>query len=110
MKRVTGIGGIFFKAKDAPALQAWYKRHLGITPHLTISSFDASHGTPDPNRAPHPARDPARHEDRPNAGRRAEPGAPLDRSDVSRRTPSPRLAKEQRRDAGIYEGNERNDK
>src|SRR5665213_2233425 len=30
MKRVTGIGGIFFKANDAPALQAWYKRHLGI--------------------------------------------------------------------------------
>src|SRR4026207_2009131 len=30
MKRVTGIGGIFFKAKDAPTLQAWYKRHLGI--------------------------------------------------------------------------------
>jgi predicted enzyme related to lactoylglutathione lyase len=30
MKRVTGIGGIFFKAKDATALHAWYKRHLGI--------------------------------------------------------------------------------
>jgi predicted enzyme related to lactoylglutathione lyase len=30
MKRVTGIGGIFFKAKDAKALQAWYKIHLGI--------------------------------------------------------------------------------
>ena len=30
MRRVTGIGGIFFQAKDAPALQAWYKRHLGI--------------------------------------------------------------------------------
>jgi predicted enzyme related to lactoylglutathione lyase len=30
MKRVTGIGGIFFKAQDAPALRAWYKRHLGI--------------------------------------------------------------------------------
>ena len=30
MKRVTGIGGIFFKAKDPSALQAWYKRHLGI--------------------------------------------------------------------------------
>jgi predicted enzyme related to lactoylglutathione lyase len=30
MKRVTGIGGVFFKAKDAPALQAWYKLHLGI--------------------------------------------------------------------------------
>jgi predicted enzyme related to lactoylglutathione lyase len=30
VKRVTGIGGIFFKAKDAPALRAWYKQHLGI--------------------------------------------------------------------------------
>ena len=30
MKRVTGIGGIFFKAKDAAALQAWYQKHLGI--------------------------------------------------------------------------------
>ena len=30
MRRVTGIGGIFFKAKDAPALHAWYRRHLGI--------------------------------------------------------------------------------
>ena len=30
MRRVTGIGGIFFKAKDAPALQAWYRDHLGI--------------------------------------------------------------------------------
>ena len=30
MKRVTGIGGIFFNAQDPAALQAWYKRHLGI--------------------------------------------------------------------------------
>ena len=30
MKRVTGIGGVFFKAKDAPALHAWYEQHLGI--------------------------------------------------------------------------------
>jgi predicted enzyme related to lactoylglutathione lyase len=30
MKRVTGIGGVFFKAKDATALRAWYKRYLGI--------------------------------------------------------------------------------
>ena len=30
MKRVTGIGGIFFKARDAVALRAWYQRHLGI--------------------------------------------------------------------------------
>ncbi|MCE9638511.1 MAG: VOC family protein [Planctomycetes bacterium] len=30
MKRVTGIGGIFFTAKDPVALRAWYKTHLGI--------------------------------------------------------------------------------
>jgi catechol 2,3-dioxygenase-like lactoylglutathione lyase family enzyme len=30
MKRVTGIGGIFFKSKDPKALAAWYKTHLGI--------------------------------------------------------------------------------
>jgi predicted enzyme related to lactoylglutathione lyase len=30
MKRVTGIGGIFFKARDPAALCAWYKSHLGI--------------------------------------------------------------------------------
>jgi len=30
MKRVTGIGGIFFLAKNTVALRAWYKKHLGI--------------------------------------------------------------------------------
>ena len=30
MKRVTGIGGIFFKGRDPQALGAWYKQHLGI--------------------------------------------------------------------------------
>lgn len=30
MKRVTGIGGIFFKAKDPAALREWYREHLGI--------------------------------------------------------------------------------
>lgn len=30
MKRVTGIGGIFFQAADPAALCAWYKTHLGI--------------------------------------------------------------------------------
>lgn len=30
MKRVTGIGGIFFKSKDPQALGAWYRKHLGI--------------------------------------------------------------------------------
>lgn len=30
MKRVTGIGGIFFKAEDPAALAAWYREHLGL--------------------------------------------------------------------------------
>ena len=30
MKRVTGIGGIFFQARDPAALCAWYRLHLGI--------------------------------------------------------------------------------
>ena len=30
MKRVTGIGGVFFKARDPAALGAWYRQHLGI--------------------------------------------------------------------------------
>jgi len=30
MRRVTGIGGIFFHAKDPATLRAWYKTHLGI--------------------------------------------------------------------------------
>lgn len=30
MKRVTGIGGIFFTARDAAALREWYGKHLGI--------------------------------------------------------------------------------
>jgi len=30
MKRVTGIGGVFFKARDPKVLQEWYRKHLGI--------------------------------------------------------------------------------
>jgi predicted enzyme related to lactoylglutathione lyase len=30
MKRVTGIGGIFFQARDPIGLRAWYRKHLGI--------------------------------------------------------------------------------
>jgi predicted enzyme related to lactoylglutathione lyase len=30
MKRVTGIGGIFFKSDDPKNLYAWYEKHLGI--------------------------------------------------------------------------------
>jgi predicted enzyme related to lactoylglutathione lyase len=30
MARVTGIGGIFLRARDPKALSAWYAQHLGI--------------------------------------------------------------------------------
>ena len=37
MKKVTGIGGIFFKCKDPEAINEWYKTHLGFdtTPYGT---------------------------------------------------------------------------
>ncbi len=30
MQRVTGVGGIFFKARDPKALAEWYRIHLGL--------------------------------------------------------------------------------
>lgn len=30
MERVTGIGGIFLKARDPKGLAAWYRDHLGV--------------------------------------------------------------------------------
>lgn len=30
MERVTGIGGVFFAARDAAAVQHWYEQHLGV--------------------------------------------------------------------------------
>lgn len=30
MQRVTGIGGIFFSARDPGALREWYRAHLGV--------------------------------------------------------------------------------
>jgi predicted enzyme related to lactoylglutathione lyase len=30
MKRVRGVGGIFFKSENAPMLRDWYAKHLGI--------------------------------------------------------------------------------
>src|SRR3989475_13278712 len=38
MERVTGIGGLFFRARDPAALSRWYQEHLGIT--LTPSTYD----------------------------------------------------------------------
>ena len=37
-KRVTGIGGIFFKCKDPGKMREWYKTHLGLNtnPYGTV--------------------------------------------------------------------------
>ena len=40
MEKVTGIGGLFFRARDPKALARWYEEHLGIT--LTPSSYEES--------------------------------------------------------------------
>ena len=32
MEKVTGIGGVFFRAEDPSALQGWYEEHLGVEP------------------------------------------------------------------------------
>ena len=30
MKRVTGLGGVFFKCDDPKKMKEWYRKHLGI--------------------------------------------------------------------------------
>lgn len=32
VEKVTGIGGLFFRAKDPEMLRKWYDEHLGVTP------------------------------------------------------------------------------
>ena len=32
MEKVTGIGGLFFRARDPKTLARWYRDHLGVTP------------------------------------------------------------------------------
>ena len=40
MKRVTGIGGIFFKCKDPNQMKEWYKTHLGFDTDQWGTSFE----------------------------------------------------------------------
>jgi glyoxylase I family protein len=40
MEKVTGIGGIFFRAQNPEALGRWYRDHLGIDPVPT--TYDQS--------------------------------------------------------------------
>jgi predicted enzyme related to lactoylglutathione lyase len=40
MKKVTGIGGVFFKCKDPNAMNEWYKTHLGFNTNQYGASFE----------------------------------------------------------------------
>jgi catechol 2,3-dioxygenase-like lactoylglutathione lyase family enzyme len=40
MKRVTGIGGIFFKTADVEKTREWYREHLGIGDDSGYVSFE----------------------------------------------------------------------
>ena len=40
MKKVTGIGGIFFKCKDPNKIKEWYKTHLGLDTDKYGTTFE----------------------------------------------------------------------
>lgn len=40
MKKVTGIGGVFFKCKDPQNMKAWYKDHLGLDTDKYGTNFE----------------------------------------------------------------------
>lgn len=40
MKRVTGIGGIFFKCQDPDKVKAWYNTHLGLDTDQYGTTFE----------------------------------------------------------------------
>ena len=51
MKKVTGIGGIFFKCKDPKAINEWYKTHLGFDTSPYGTSFEWREIDPAPGGA-----------------------------------------------------------
>ena len=44
MKRVTSIGGIFFKCKDPKQMREWYKTHLGLITNQYGAVFEWRQG------------------------------------------------------------------
>lgn len=40
MKKVTGIGGVFFKCKDPKKTTEWYAKHLGLTTNPYGATFE----------------------------------------------------------------------
>jgi len=52
MKRVTGIGGVFFKARNPKRLAEWYRKHLGMPVKGNTTVF-AWRGCADPEHKGH---------------------------------------------------------
>jgi predicted enzyme related to lactoylglutathione lyase len=44
MKKVTGIGGIFFKCKDPAKMNQWYEKHLGMATNPYGTKFEWRQG------------------------------------------------------------------
>ena len=44
IKKVTGIGGIFFKCKDPDKMKEWYKTHLGLDTDQYGTNFEWREG------------------------------------------------------------------
>lgn len=44
MKKVTGIGGIFFKCKDPKKMREWYQTHLGLNTNQYGAVFEWRQG------------------------------------------------------------------
>lgn len=51
MKKVTGIGGIFFKCKDPKKMTAWYQENLGLTTNPYGATFDWYEGADSTKKA-----------------------------------------------------------
>ena len=49
MKKVTGIGGIFFKCKDPDKMKDWYRIHLGLNTDKYGTNFEWREGA-DPSK------------------------------------------------------------
>ena len=50
MKRVTGIGGIFFKCKDPKKVREWYQTHLGLNTNQYGAVFEWYQGSDSTNK------------------------------------------------------------
>jgi predicted enzyme related to lactoylglutathione lyase len=49
-ERVTGIGGVFFRARDPKTLAQWYQDHLGVTGQVWTQAAGPTAWTPFPEK------------------------------------------------------------